>query len=215
MNAEISYLDNVDGSCLYNTPHTRVVASATGPVEPKARQELPTQLALELSVRPAAGVATTREVRIQDSVRAVITSILAAYKYPRQLCQLTLQVLQAGESEELFHCLELAACVNSAVFALVDAGVALTALALATTVALAHDGTATAEPSRQQLMDARSVHTVVFRIVDGKPQDILSMDSHGDFSEADILKVLDVAETSAKKLNAQFRETVLARVNIV
>ena len=216
MNAQISYLDNVDGSCLYSCNDTKVVAAATGPVEPKARQELPTQLALELNVRPAAGVATTREVNVQDKVRAVITPLLAAYKYPRQLCQLTLQLLQSGEAEECFHCLELVACVNAAVFALVDAGVALTSVALGTTVAITCNGQElVVDPSSEVLKSAQSVHSVVFQINEGKPQSVLLMDSFGDFSQEDILRAMERAQVRVGELNSTFRKTILAKANIV
>lgn len=50
--AEVGVLDHVDGSSQFVSQDTKVVCSVTGPIEPKARQELPTQLALEITYVP-------------------------------------------------------------------------------------------------------------------------------------------------------------------
>lgn len=215
MNVQTGYLQNVDGSCLYETKYTKVISSVTGPIEPKARQELPTQLAIELNIRPAAGVPTTREVNIQDKVRAVITPILVAYKYPRRLCQITLQLLQAGETETYFHLLELISCINSSVFALIDSGIALNSIALGVPVVVTQDDSIIMEPSNDDLKIAKSIHAVVFQVIENKPSNVLLMDSLGDFDESTIFKVLESAEGKTIELNKSFREIIKNKITSI
>ncbi|CAB4251893.1 similar to Saccharomyces cerevisiae YGR095C RRP46 Exosome non-catalytic core component [Maudiozyma barnettii] len=213
MDAQTGYLENVDGSCLYSLNSTKVISAVTGPVEPKARQELPTQLALEINIRPASGVPTTREVNIQDKVRAIITPILASYKYPRQLCQITLQLLQSGETEPYFHALELIACVNSTTYALVDSGIALKGIALGTTVVISKDNQLITEPTDEILKNSKSMHVVAYMIENNKPSNLLLMDSYGDFDENDILKILEQSEIKVNQLNKTFREYMKEKIN--
>ena len=49
-----SLLENVDGSCELSTVNSKVIVSVTGPIEPKQRQEMPQQLALEVIIKPSA-----------------------------------------------------------------------------------------------------------------------------------------------------------------
>ncbi|KAG0667749.1 exosome non-catalytic core subunit rrp46 [Maudiozyma exigua] len=214
MNVQTGYLQNVDGSCLYSLNSTKVISSVTGPIEPKPRQELPTQLAIEINLRPATGVPTTREITLQDKIRTVITPILASYKFPRQLCQITLQLLQSGETESLFNQLELAACINSTVFALVDSGVPLKNLAIATTIVIDSNNNIIHENITDDILkNNKSVHVIVYQIENNKPSNLLLMDSHGDFDEQDVLKVLEASESNVRQLNKSFREYIQSKLS--
>lgn len=214
MNVQTGYLQNVDGSCLYSLNSTKVISSVTGPIEPKPRQELPTQLAIEINLRPATGVPTTREITLQNKVRTVITPILASYKFPRQLCQITLQLLQSGETESLFNQLELAACINSTVFALVDSGVPLKNLAMATTIVIDSNNNIINENITDDILkNSKSAHVIVYQIENNKPSNLLLMDSHGDFDEDDVFKVLEVSESNVRQLNKSFRDYIQSKLN--
>lgn len=50
-----SFLNQVDGSSSWVLSKTSVVASVTGPIEAKSRDEIPTAAAIDLVVRPAIG----------------------------------------------------------------------------------------------------------------------------------------------------------------
>lgn len=209
MLAKTNYLTQVDGSCYYEAETgTKVLCAVTGPIEPKARQELPTQLALEINVRPAKTVSTTREVNIQDKVRSAITPIIVTHKYPRQLCQISLQVLQAKEDDGIYHLFELISCINATVFALINAGIALNSIALGVPIIISKDGEIVTHPSSEALRNSKSFHGVVFQIKKNKPCNVLYMDSYGDFSEEDIFTVLHYGEKKVLELNSTFREII-------
>lgn len=213
--ATLGVLTSVDGSSQFEWRDTKVVCSVTGPVEPKARQELPTRLALEVIVRPARGVPNTREKLVEDRLRAVLTPLIVCEKYPRQLCQITCQILEAGENEGEFSVKELSCCVNAAFLALADAQVALHSFCASVPLAILKDShELVVSPSQEQLQASVSTHSVVLELVGGakRVQSVLLLDSNGDFTEDDIFKVLQLAEQSCLELGQFLRKTVAEKV---
>lgn len=211
---ETGYLSQVDGSTHYKTSTTTVLCSVTGPIEPKPRQELPTKLALELIVRPAVGVPTTREILIQDKLNAILNQIIVGYMYPRQLCQITFQVLEAGERMEYFHIKELIACVNAATLALTDSAIALQSMAVGVVIAITDDNSYIVDPSNEIMQNSRSIHGLVLEFIEGSNvvKNVLLLDSNGDFNDATLFKVLELGEENILKLAKYFRKIIENKV---
>lgn len=207
---ETGYLSQVDGSAHYKTSTTTVLCSVTGPIEPKSRQELPTKLALELIVRPSVGVPTTREVLIQDKLNSILNQIIVGHLYPRQLCQITFQILESGETMQYFNVKELIACVNAATLALIDSAIALQSIAVGVVVAVTYDNKYIIDPSNDIMQNSRSVHGLVLELIDGSNsvKNVLLLDSNGEFDETTLFKVLEIGEESILKLSKQFRKVV-------
>lgn len=207
---ETGYLSQVDGSAHYKTSTTTVLCSVTGPIEPKSRQELPTKLALELIVRPSVGVPTTREVLIQDKLNSILNQIIVGHLYPRQLCQITFQILESGETMQYFNVKELIACVNAATLALIDSAIALQSIAVGVVVAVTYDNKYIIDPSNDIMQNSRSVHGLVLELIDGSNsvKNVLLLDSNGEFDETTLFKVLEIGEDSILKLSKQFRKVV-------
>lgn len=208
-------LNRVDGSSQFESQSTKVLCSVTGPIEPKARQELPTRLALEVIVRPARGVPATREKLLEDKLRAVFTPLIVCHKYPRQLCQITCQVLEAGEDEEEFSQRELSCCINAAFLALVDAGVALHSVSSSVCMAISKDShELIVDPSDDQLRVSQSVHTLVLELIEGskKVKNVLLLDSNGDFTEEQLFQVLESGEVSCLELAKVLRKVITDKI---
>ena len=55
--AEVDLLENADGSGSYSWDGYEVLAAVNGPVEVQRRDELPEEAAIDVVIRPAAGVA--------------------------------------------------------------------------------------------------------------------------------------------------------------
>ena len=53
---QISPLQGADGSAVFSTSGISVMASVNGPLEVQRRDELPEEAAIEVVIRPAAGV---------------------------------------------------------------------------------------------------------------------------------------------------------------
>ncbi|CAI4062376.1 exosome non-catalytic core subunit RRP46 SKDI_07G3440 [Saccharomyces kudriavzevii IFO 1802] len=209
--AEIGMLDNVDGSSQFVSQDTKIICSVTGPIEAKARQELPTQLALEIIVRPAKGVATTREKLLEDKLRAVLTPLIARYCYPRQLCQITCQILESGEDEPEFSLRELSCCINAAFLGLVDAGIAMNSMCASIPIAIMKDSNEIiANPTAEQLKTSVSVHSLALEFVDGGNviKNVLLLDSNGDFNEDQLFNVLELGEQKCQELVQDLRKII-------
>lgn len=104
---ETSILDQVDGSSSWSHKNVKVVASATGPIEPRQRDEVPTEATLDLIVRPATGVITTREQRLESQICQVFSSVIIRHMFPRSLIQLVVQILESGEPVQYVSYLSL------------------------------------------------------------------------------------------------------------
>jgi len=55
-NATLSPLHRADGSATYTNNGFSVIASVNGPIEVQRRDELPEEAAIDVAVRPAAGL---------------------------------------------------------------------------------------------------------------------------------------------------------------
>lgn len=217
INAELSLLSQVDGSAKVTIDSTTVICSVTGPIEPKPRQELPTELALETIVRPAKGVPTPREKYLEDKIRAVFTPIITRHKYPRQLCQLTVQILEAGEDETLFNQKELSTSINATLLALVDAGIALNDMVAALTIAVVKNKEKVeyiTNPTDEDLMRCQSLHTIALEIGNGSKlvKNILLLESNGQFTEKILFDMLEIGEKSALEICSQWRELIKTKI---
>lgn len=214
--AEIGILDHVDGSSEFVSQDTKVICSVTGPIEPKARQELPTQLALEIIVRPAKGVATTREKVLEDKLRAVLTPLITRHCYPRQLCQITCQILESGEDEAEFSLRELSCCINAAFLALVDAGIALNSMCASIPIAIIKDTSdIIVDPTAEQLKISLSVHTLALEFVNGGKvvKNVLLLDSNGDFNEDQLFSLLELGEQKCQELVTNIRRIIQENIS--
>ncbi|EDO15664.1 hypothetical protein Kpol_473p23 [Vanderwaltozyma polyspora DSM 70294] len=211
----IGLLTEVDGSSQVECEDTKVICAVTGPIEPKARQELPTQLALEIIVRPAKGVPSTREKLMEDRLRSVITPIVSLYQYPRKLCQITCQILESGESEYEFSQKELSCCINATLLALIDSGLALNSIASSVSMAiLKGSDDVIINPTNSQLLQSQSVHVLALQLIEGsrKVKNVLFLDSSGDFTEQQLFNVLEIGEKSCLELGLTLRSIIESKV---
>lgn len=198
---EVGILKQVDGSAKLTCNNTTAVVSVTGPIEAKPRSELPTQASLEIVVRPSRGLSGTREKLIEDKLRSVLQLAIIRQKFPRQVIQVVVQFLvtdadidgqvavfgDVGASGLVYIANELSCALNAAFLALVDANVALFSAFAAVSIA---DGTVF--PSLKQTA-ASSHHVVCFAIENQKASRVLLAESNGDFSEDELVEVIERA----------------------
>lgn len=209
--AETTILSRVDGSATVSAGETRVITSISGPIEPKPRQELPTTAALEVIVRAGVGISNTREKLLEDKLRSILTQIIIGHLYPRQLIQITTQILEAGEDVE-YTSKELSALVNSAYLALTDANIGLNVSFASEHFAILENGEIIISPSKAQLKTSKSSHVVVYAIKNGKSSNLLYSDSIGTFSEDELYKILALASQQIEKIHQTFRKTIQSKI---
>lgn len=189
-------LDNSDGSCEYATNGNKVITSVTGPIEAKARQELPQTVSLEVVVRPATGLSNTREKLLEEKIRNLLQNIIVGFKYPRQTIQVIVQFLISdGQQEHLeFTALELNMAVNSVFYALVDAGVAMYKSFVSTVVAVPTEkgSPLVFDPTMKQILASKSHHVVAFAL-ELEDCKLVLLESNGLFEMQELENILDAA----------------------
>ncbi|CCH42404.1 Polyribonucleotide nucleotidyltransferase [Wickerhamomyces ciferrii] len=211
LESETTILNRVDGSASLDAGETKVISSVSGPIEPKARQELPTTSALEVIIRADIGVSNTREKLLEDKLRAILSQVIIGHLFPRQLIQITSQVLESGEDRE-YTSKELSAIVNSSYLALIDANIGLSVSFAAQDIAITESGELIAGPTKEQLRSSKSSHVVVYAIENGEPSNILFSDSIGTFTEDEVYRVLAIAKQHTGKVHQKFRKTLQEKV---
>ncbi|RLV95766.1 Exosome complex component RRP46 [Spathaspora sp. JA1] len=200
----MSTLDNADGSAELVIGNTKVIASVSGPIEPKQRQELPNQASLEIIIRPAKGLSTTREKLLEDKLRALLQSIIIRYKYPRQLIQIVVQFLATDEDSK-FTANELNAAINCCYFALIDADIGLYSSFASVVTCINQDKTLIKNPTGQELAKSDSHHVVCFSIEEAHANKVLLLESQGEFSQSELFNLLSESVNSAEELHTQQR----------
>lgn len=195
------------------------MVSVLGPIEPKAKQELPNCASLEVVIRPAIGLPTTREKLLEDRLRSVLQGVIVRYKYPRQLIQVVVQFISvdgqasnAGTSTPSpYTCNELSAAINCCYLALIDANVALHHSFVATSAALLN-GEITCVPDTETLKQSLSHHVMCFSIVDGSPKGLVLIESQGEFPEQDLFTTISQLAVKCKELHSAQRQYIVNKV---
>ncbi|GMK57779.1 hypothetical protein CspeluHIS016_0406130 [Cutaneotrichosporon spelunceum] len=93
MRAVLGGLDRADGSGRFEFGPASALASFTGPIEVRIRDERADAATLEVIHRPLDGIGATPSRALEDALRASFGPILALNRFPRSLVQLVVQSL--------------------------------------------------------------------------------------------------------------------------
>lgn len=97
--AILSHLHSTDGSATFSQNGYTIIGAVNGPIEVQRRDELPEEAAIDVIVRPAAGVGTTRERHLESIIERTLRQIVLISNFPRTLIQVTLQVTSTPPDE--------------------------------------------------------------------------------------------------------------------
>ncbi|WVR04307.1 hypothetical protein IAU60_001307 [Kwoniella sp. DSM 27419] len=93
LHISIDELDRADGSGRFAFGPTASLASCTGPIEVRLREERPDRATLEITHRPLEGVGATPSRALVTSLEAIYPPVLKLSQHPRSLIQLVVQSL--------------------------------------------------------------------------------------------------------------------------
>ncbi|KAK3112984.1 exosome non-catalytic core subunit rrp46, partial [Teratosphaeriaceae sp. CCFEE 6253] len=200
MTPEVSHrpLHRADGSAAFSSNLYTVLAAINGPVEVQRRDELPEEAAIEVNIRPAAGVGGPRERWLESVVAAVLRSVLLVHMHPRTLFQVTLQITKAptlGLRGAVQDVAVLPALINAAFLGLVDGGLPLASTVTAVLFAVVGEGEVKQDPSEKELVGCRSIHALAYTHLHG---DLLLNESAGSFDLAEWEHVAEAAEKACQ-----------------
>ncbi|KAL7629383.1 exosome non-catalytic core subunit rrp46 [Parahypoxylon ruwenzoriense] len=187
--ASLSHLQNADGSATFSYAGYTVVGAVNGPIEVQRRDELPEEAAVDVIVRPAAGVGGTRERHLESLIQSTLRQIILVNNFPRTLIQVILQVTTTPENEYVntkvvqasSNLSILPALLQTAVLSLLSAALPLTATLTSTSLAIVADGTSKSivlNPSPREIEVSQSFHVLSFTSHD----ELILVESEGSFT---------------------------------
>ncbi|SLM41014.1 Ribosomal protein S5 domain 2-type fold [Lasallia pustulata] len=183
--AALSTLQRADGSASYSWNGYSVIGAVNGPIEVQRRDELPEEAAIEVVVRPAAGVGGVRERHLESIIQSTLRHIILVQNHPRTLIQVTLQVTATPPNDSAFGRLPqaasnlpiLPALLQTTILALLSTSLPLSMTLSSTIVAVTSTKNIIQDPFPQQLRKAASVHVLAF----SSQRDLLVAESEGVF----------------------------------
>ncbi|ORY25367.1 hypothetical protein BCR39DRAFT_544502 [Naematelia encephala] len=98
---QLGRLDRADGSARFGFGATAALASFSGPIEVRPREEQPTRATFEITHRPLEGVAATPSRALITTLEAVLAPLVRTDQYPRSLLQLVVQSLSPSPQAPL------------------------------------------------------------------------------------------------------------------
>ena len=113
----LSPLHRADGSATFTNNGYSVIAAVNGPIEVQRRDELPEEAAIDVAIRPAAGVGGkdrcdskydpsimlltyitgVRERHLESILQSTLRHVILMSAHPRTLIQVTLQIVSSKE----------------------------------------------------------------------------------------------------------------------
>ncbi|KAI1804049.1 hypothetical protein F4811DRAFT_303347 [Daldinia bambusicola] len=187
--ALLSHLQNADGSATFSFAGYTVVGAVNGPIEVQRRDELPEEAAVDVIVRPAAGVGGTRERHLESVIQSVLREIILVNNFPRTLIQVILQITTTPENEYVNAKVAqatsnlpiLPALLQTAVLSLLSAAIPLTTIITSTSLAVVADGQSKKHvlgPSPREIETSQSFHVFSFT----SQRDFILAESEGSFT---------------------------------
>jgi len=194
VSASLTLLPRADGSATFTAGRTTVIASVSGPMEVKPRDELPDRAFIEIIVRPAVGVGGTRERLLESCLLAALSPLILQSHHPRTLLQINIQLVEASDHTDTTALLP--ACINAAVLALIDAGSPLGGVLVATSLFFDAKGSLVEREDAEKVKVWRkggSRHILGFVERRGKRECVFA-DSQGEFDEAIYRRAVQVGQ---------------------
>ncbi len=170
---ELTCLHRADGSALWKAGATHVLAAVHGPLAPRqlSKEDSSTGIVNVFIKSSDNNDATSLEREWETFLSQVLMACVDVKQYPRTVIQVVLQIIQTDGSV-------LSCALHAAVAALLDAGILMTSLPVATTCLISNDMPMRLDPTTQEEnQNGSSVVVLVNENV--KPDEILACQTMG------------------------------------
>jgi exosome complex component RRP46 len=172
--------------------HTNVVAAVYGPAQPRySRHEKVDKatIVVQYIVQDSKQQSSCREN--EAFVASVLESVVRTSEFPRMLISVVVEEFFADGSV-------LAAAVNAAAMAFVDAGIPMNAVPCAVSCITSLNGVALLDPCKEEEESATTVCTLAFR---GQEEGIVACNAFGPFTTEEFFACTNVCVAAGKTLH--------------
>eukprot|EP00531_Pseudo-nitzschia_arenysensis_P008004 CAMPEP_0116133112 /NCGR_PEP_ID=MMETSP0329-20121206/9930_1 /TAXON_ID=697910 /ORGANISM="Pseudo-nitzschia arenysensis, Strain B593" /LENGTH=238 /DNA_ID=CAMNT_0003627717 /DNA_START=212 /DNA_END=928 /DNA_ORIENTATION=- len=210
LSCELSCLQRPDGSALWKAGSTHVLAAVYGPVAPMNPQMEENLERAHVSVVVKSGNSACKDYE-QNELSEFLTLTLAACidadQFPRCIIEVVLQIIQNDGSL-------LAGLLHAGVAALMDAGVDLLYLPVATTCLVSSCSNIVLDPTSAEEEQDRDSSVICVINQEQKPDEILASHTVGSGTSLDdLLKCLQIASKACSAIPAFWRLAMEQKVN--
>jgi exosome complex component RRP46 len=193
-----SCLNNADGSAKFSFGSSAcVLVGCYGPVAANARDEQTDQAVLEVSTASSAQQSGIYDTELELFVKGCAEHVVLRAAHPRTAVVLSSQVFGGDGST-------LAAAVNAACLALLDASVPMRSLVVAVCCAVLDDGSVLLDPTAAEESAARGLLTVAF---DSTLSGIVLTHAAGVIETEQFFECCELARKACSRLLAFVRAT--------
>jgi len=201
MACEAGGLGGCDGAARLSHGGTTSIAGIVGPREAKASSRDSDESRVVVHVSAQGGGGWRRDT--EEVVRQTLEALIMRSYNPMCVIDVTIQPLSDDGSS-------MAASINAAIAALIDAGVPLRFAAAAVCCAVMEDGTIVSDPSREQETKAVGTCTFVVRIPN---EEIVSSIPSGFVQEKSYLAAMEAACSEAHIVSAFLRMAMEQKIS--
>ncbi|TPX51281.1 hypothetical protein SeLEV6574_g00401 [Synchytrium endobioticum] len=210
LEAKVGLLNKPDGSAQFsctspNNAATSVLCSVYGPVEPLMRDEKLDKATVIVDVEPLSGPKNTSTTLLQYHIRQILTPLVLTALHPRTAISLTFQIMADDGGV-------LAACINSGIFALMDAGIPLKSLVAAISIGILSNGLLIIDPCEAECEGVSSLHMFALEGRNDQVGNTLGNLSVGVYSRDDYVACHDVAKSAVAALFQFMRQTMQGKI---
>jgi ribonuclease PH len=170
---ELTCLHRADGSALWKAGATHVLAAVHGPLAPRqlSKEDSSTGIVNVLIKSSDNNDATSLEREWETFLSQVLMACVDVKQFPRTVIQVVLQIIQTDGSV-------LSCALHAAVASLLDAGILMTSLPVATTCLISNDMPMRLDPTTQE--ENQNDSSVVVLVNENvKPDEILACQTMG------------------------------------
>ena len=204
LSVEQGLLSKADGSSRIALGKTRVVAGVYGPAESLQRDELVEKAAIEVIFKTTDAEGAVEEKHLEETLAKCIDAVCLATLHPRTAIRIVLQLLADDGAS-------FSATANAASVALLDAGIQMSTIFVAATVAVDASGALLVDPSRKEEADAVAVVDLVFDGNDG----VLVSQCRGSFETPEqYFQCVELAHNMCTTLKSFIRKTTESRMEL-
>lgn len=203
LTSEVGLLQRCDGSCRLQSGATHVIAGVFGPVAPRfSRLERADAASIEVSYAVAEARDSRKSRGLEAALKRLLEAVVDLQAYPRML--ISVSVEEASDDGSV-----LAAAVNAAVLALVDAGVAVKCMPAAVSCAVDESGEVLLDPTAAEEKASAAGMTVVCTTDSEHATSVLSA---GCMDEESYLTCLDSCVKAAAVARSFMRKAMAHKV---